>query len=256
MMLSEQEKSLLTKFRLSTNSDFKNTESYLNSTSLIESLGANLNEIKVKIGTADDKVAASLLIKRYAFLSVIGLVMMSAFNKKLDYSADNVALVDHVDKGLWLPQFAFHSMKMQDISEHREEWRRIIVQELFAEHIFELIDVLSKSTKISKLILWENVAVYLFWIYEVLQDMYKESPIKERLSEDFLFILSEDAAVLFGKYHSNPINRYFYKKTNVKLDEEPIRVRMTCCLSNRLSNKGSCKTCPQTCKELIKSTPI
>jgi ferric iron reductase protein FhuF len=252
MMLTEKELSLLTKLRLSTNSDFKNSESFLNSSSLINSIGENMDAIKVKIGTTDDKVAASLLIKRYAFLPVIGLVLMSAFNKKLDYSIDNIALLDKENDGLWLPQFAFHSMELQDISEGREEWRRLIIKELFADHIFKLMDLLSKTTKISKLILWENVAVYIFWIFEMLEDMSNDS--SDRLKDDFQYILSEEAAVFLGNYHSNPLNRYFYEKTIVNNNEEPIRVRMTCCLSNRLTNKSSCKTCPQTCKTQNKNS--
>ncbi|WP_108670625.1 IucA/IucC family C-terminal-domain containing protein [Peribacillus acanthi] len=254
MMLSEQELTLLVKLRLSIAASSLNEESRLSSKALTDSIDQSLELIKEKIGTDEDKVAASLLIKRYAFLPVIGLVMMSAFNKKLDYSLENVSLLDYTESGLWLPQFTFDTMEVKDLSKNREEWRRLILSELFNQHIYKVMNVLSKRTKISKLILWENVAVYLFWIYDMLQDLYKDSPIKERITDDFLFILSDEAALLYGNYHSNPIKRYYYEKTKVHIDEEPIRIRMTCCLSNRLPNKASCKTCPQICKTQLKNS--
>lgn len=190
------------------------------------------------IGAANIKVAASIFIKRYAFLSVIYLYTMTTSNKRLNISFGNVSLETKDSDELWLPFFYFHHLDVQDLEGNREDWQASSLESLFKEHLSPILSILSSITKVSKLVLWENIAVYIFWLYEtvLLEEEISQNVVK-RAEEDFHMILSPTSSKLFGEYSENPLARY-YKK------ELATRKRITCCYSH-LTNSGKyCSTCP------------
>ena len=110
------------------------------------------------------------------------------------------------------------------------------------------MDAISKSAKISKMILWENVAVYIFWLYEKILSQAEDHEVKERAQEDFSFLIETAIGKLFGRYHSNPIAGFHTEPVYQEESDTYIRIRKTCCFSYLLKDKGSyCKTCPRTC---------
>ena len=118
------------------------------------------------IGAANIKVAASIFIKRYAFMSVIYLYTMTTCNKRLNISFENVSLETKDSDELWLPFFYFHHLDVQNLEGNREDWRESSIESLFKEHLSPILNILSNVAKVSKLVLWENIAVYIFWLYE------------------------------------------------------------------------------------------
>lgn len=212
-------------------------------------MGVYLKRFNKGLKAPDLKTAASVFMKRHAFLAVLYLYSMSAFNKKLDVSPENIILADAIKDGLWLPDFYLKN-KTAEVCPAAERlvWRTEAVRHLFVDNLFPVMDAISKSAKISKLILWENVAVYIFWLYEKILSQTEDHEVKARASEDFSFLVENAPGKLFGRYNNNPIARYYSEPVYQEESDSYIRIRKTCCFSYLLKEKGSyCKTCPRTC---------
>lgn len=202
------------------------------------------------LDASNAKVTASIFMKRYAFLPVIYLYAMTAWNEKLDTSYDNVSLETKDDEKLWLPGIRFGHLDTEEFELDRDKWRIECIETLFKEHISPLIDRLYYTTKVSKLILWENIAVYLFWLYEAVfmeEDIPKE--IQHRAKEDFQFIVFQASGNMFGNYVENPLTRYYNERLYVEELGKEIRKRDTCCYSHLTNMKKRCATCPLISKE-------
>lgn len=203
-----------------------------------------ISRVMVGIGAPNDKVTASMIMKRYAFFAAMALFTMSHSDRGLNIRTSNVTLVSHYEDGLWLPKFYLKDLSFESVSGDRQAWREQYVKDLFANHVYLLMDQLSKITKISKLILWENIAVYLFWLYEsVLDDSNEER--KRIIEEDFRYLFYEAPGSVFGEYNHNPLTKYDSGKIFNPVTEKYIRYRKTCCFSYKLEgNHKRCKTCP------------
>jgi ferric iron reductase protein FhuF len=197
-----------------------------------------MKNLAYSIGAPTEKAAASIFIKRYAFIAVISLFAMSSGNKKLNLSLNNIEMEEAVRGKDWLPMISLKDSTIEEWNGNdRNEWRKNIYRELFADNIYPIIEHFEKTFKVSKLVLWENIAVYLFWLYETeLRD--HENP---NVQDDFRFLIEGTEGRLFGRYHNNPIQKYFSEK---KFEDE-VRIRKTCCFTYQLGSKR-CKTCPCT----------
>ncbi|RHW37685.1 hypothetical protein D1B33_08120 [Lysinibacillus yapensis] len=207
-----------------------------------------LENLGPHIGSPCLKVTASIFVKRYAFLAVIYLYAITAWNKKSDISFENIILQTEKEADVWLPTFYFRSRKVEEVKGSRSEWREEALEELFSKNIHLLIEQLFKVTKQSKLILWENIAIYIFWLYETVLAKSEDKTIRDQAKQDFDFLLYEAPGSLFGNHPTNPIKRFYVNKRYVDHLQEEVRVRTTCCFSNLLKGETKqCKTCPQIC---------
>jgi ferric iron reductase protein FhuF len=197
-----------------------------------------MKNLALSIDAPSERTAASIFIKRYAFIAVISLYAMTTANRKLNLSLDNIEMEEAESGKDWLPMISLKDPSIEEWNgDDRNEWRKGVYRDLFANNIYPLIEHFEKTFKVSKLILWENIAVYLFWLYET-ELKYSENP---NAQSDFRFLLMEAEGNLFGGYHLNPITKYYSEK---KYPDE-IRIRKTCCLTYQLGAKR-CKTCPCT----------
>ena len=213
-------------------------------------LNSYLKTVQNQLGAADTKAAASIFMKRQAFLAVIYLFSMSAYNKQLDVSLKNITLVNTFKKGVWLPEFYFTNKSVSVCpSETRDEWRTESIRHLFADNLFPLMDAVSKLVKIPKLILWENIAIYLYWLYEKVLGEAEDADLRSRAAEDFHFLIHLAPGWLFGNYHQNPLSRYYSEPVLQEETNSFIRVRKTCCFSYRTDGGDFCSTCPRICKQ-------
>ncbi|WP_342432883.1 siderophore-iron reductase FhuF [Neobacillus sp. FSL H8-0543] len=230
----------LQKYRLSSNLQHTFTIADLMDKTLLANL---FKELTYSLGTPSEKVAASIFIKRYAFIAVISLYAMSASNKKINLSMDNIEM-EKPERGKdWLPKISLKDLSIEEWNgEDRDEWRRETFRELFANNIYPIIEQLEKNYKISRLILWENIAIYLFWLYET-ELKNSDNPY---VKSDFHYLFSEAEGELFGRYHNNPLQKYQSEKKYLEEFQEEIRVRKTCCFSYQLPSSKRCKTCPCT----------
>jgi ferric iron reductase protein FhuF len=202
-----------------------------------------LEEVSTKIGSPSLKVTASIFMKRYAFLSVMALYSMSAWDKKLDLSIRNIWVEEDLSDGQWFLKFSFSNMEACELDhENRDEWRKEVIRSLFADHFHYVIDALVKVTNVSKLILWENTAVYLYWLYET---VLKDNEQKGIAESDFRFLFKEAGGFLFGRYNNNPLTKFDHPKSFIEEIKDFVRVRKTCCFSYKLAGSNKrCKTCP------------
>ena len=246
--LSASEIKELSKFRFA--SELPDEITPIAFTSLLDesSMNSLLKKLEAEMSAHDLKTPASVWMKRHAFLAVIYLYAMSVFNKQLNAAPDSLLLVEMKKDGLWLPDFYFKSKSaLLCPDESRDEWRREAVRHLFEDNIFPMMETLGKAAKISKLILWENVAVYIYWLYEKVVAEHVDEAIKARAAEDFDYVIRLAPGSLFGNYHQNPLARYYTEPVYHEDTSSYVRVRKTCCFTYKLNAKGFCKTCPKIC---------
>ncbi|RDU37785.1 hypothetical protein DRW41_08160 [Neobacillus piezotolerans] len=240
--VSAGEKAVLEGFRFSD----EPMEGMISANSLLdpEEMHSFIQRLKLTFQTDSDKVAASVFMKRYAFLAVIALYTMSAWNKKLDVRPENIFFEPPADEPKWLPKFYLkNTQSVAWNSEDRQTLFQKGIADLFTSHINPVIEMLAKTTGVSKLILWENVAIYMLWLYE---SKLESTP---NAADDLDFIFKKAEGKLFGRYNRNPINKFYTEKTYVDDLDELIRIRQTCCFSYLTGEKAArCKTCP--CRKL------
>ncbi|VEF49721.1 putative ferric iron reductase protein [Bacillus freudenreichii] len=186
-----------------------------------------------RIGAPNACVTSSILIKRMGFYAVIHLYALTVLDKKLNVDLRELKLVDHSNAELWLPDFFLGDVDVQEPSEDRNEWRAAVLEDLFAHCITPLVQLLKEQTRLSEKVMWENIAIYIHWIYEKL--MVGELHI--RAKADYRYLFHEAPGKLFGPYRENPLSP-FSKRAGA--------ARKTCCLSYMLrkQEKGTCSTCP------------
>ncbi|QGQ48866.1 IucA/IucC family C-terminal-domain containing protein [Metabacillus sediminilitoris] len=244
--LTKTEINSLSKYRLSTEHSVKDHTFYgsdlLNPVKLKELFEGSLQH---KLNTNNQHVIGSMLVKRYAFLAALVLNAMSLFNKGINCSLHNMFMQTDEKDPLWLPNFYFEDKEVTTPEMNRAQWRTSVVQTLFLENIEKVITTISKQAKVSKVILWENIAIYIFWMYEtVLQDPNLSDEVAAIVQEDFHYVVMEAPPLLFGTKARNPLTQFYQPKQN------DIRMRKTCCLFYLTSkNHDRCQTCPIECKK-------
>ncbi|WP_409271964.1 IucA/IucC family C-terminal-domain containing protein [Neobacillus sp. SCS-31] len=240
--LTDTEKEVLKDFRFSD----EPMEGMISVQAMLEpaEMQSLIERLKATFQTDSDKVAASVFMKRYAFLAVVALYTITAWNKKLNICLENIYFEPPSAEPKWLPKFFLKNKQTEEFANaDRQTLLQKGISELFADHINPVIERLAKTTGLSKLILWENTAVYLMWLYE---SKLENVPNADH-DLDFLFKKAEGS--LFGRYNRNPISKFYYEKTYVDDLDEMVRIRQTCCFSYLTGEKAKrCKTCP--CRKL------
>ncbi|MCM3790087.1 hypothetical protein M3221_17000 [Domibacillus indicus] len=189
-----------------------------------------------RIGSDNTKVAASIFIKRYAFLLVGVLASWSFFRKPFFFSPQAIWLVDDGHLDAWRPKFFL------DEAVCRQKHGRI---EEALYHMNAVIESAKKATGISPAILRENLAVYIFWLYETVAEEKELSAVSKRAKKDFMWLLAPEQASLFGGDEANPLAAYFKEKEAIEGQKKPLRIRSTCCLNVKLKTGGKrCSVCP------------
>ncbi|MGG4488521.1 IucA/IucC family C-terminal-domain containing protein [Metabacillus idriensis] len=242
---TKEELDYLSRFRLS----LERNESVLtaDAADLLNSdlLSRYLMKIQPRIHSDRLNVTGSMLVKRYAFLAAMALFSMTVFGKKLNTDPANLSLVTDDEDPLWLPSFYFHSLECIPASKNRGAWRDELLSDLFRDHISKLISIVAKEARISKLILWENVVLYVVWMYDTLLANKPEYVTIEQIQADYLYVVKEADGELFGEGMKNPFLP-FYRESG-QAAEAP-KLRQTCCLYYLTSEKRDrCSTCPKHC---------
>ncbi|MCG3005583.1 hypothetical protein KZ291_33940, partial [Escherichia coli] len=75
--------------------------------------------------------------------------------------------------------------------------------ELLSEGFESIWNPLNQYTGISKRVLWENIAVYLLWLYDQLKEDNNVNQLQ--LEDDFTYLFYEAAGNQFGQYEVNPL---------------------------------------------------
>lgn len=208
-----------------------------------------MQKLKSKIEAASDTVAASIFSKRYAFFAVITLYAMSVYNKGIIIkNMENISVETDDDDQNWLPTIYLKDFDIISVQRNRGSWRNQIIENLFKQNLYLVCSKLYETTKLSKLVFWENIAVYIFWMYEKLLADPAFEEQRETIKDDFTYVIHEAEGALFGPYQQNPLTQFYRPKTFIPVLHTETRFRKTCCLSF-LSLKGTkCTSCPCNCK--------
>ncbi|MBA4494729.1 IucA/IucC family C-terminal-domain containing protein [Paenactinomyces guangxiensis] len=199
-----------------------------------------------RLGSPSLLVTASQFSKRYTFLAVLPvLYAMSVYNKGLDVSVENCYVESAYQKENWLPKLRLDSWVTTEPGLNRSRWRKEIVKSIFADHISGVWQVLSKCAGISCSILWENTAIYVYWLYEKKLADAPEA-IRTRVKEDFQFLIRHAPADCFGGC-TQPLAKYYSETNMTDRSDPPVRIRKTCCLYYHLNAAGKCCSgCPRS----------
>lgn len=207
-----------------------------------------LNKVGIMLESPSKQVSASQFSKRYAFLIVVpALYTMSVYNKGLNVSLENSHIDSMHHDQHWMPTIRLESLEVTDPAPGRRHvWRDQVLQTIFAHNLAKVWQALAKTANISKNILWENTAIYVYWIYETRMEQETNKEIKGRISEDFNYLVNEAPPYLFGE-SENPLKKYYHRPTTYNDEKQPVRIRKTCCLYDQLPSSAQdyCQTCPK-----------
>ncbi|WP_449537475.1 IucA/IucC family C-terminal-domain containing protein [Ferdinandcohnia sp. Marseille-Q9671] len=211
-----------------------------------------LANVGQKIDAPDERVAGSMFMKRYGFFAVLNLYAMTILNKRLNVSLANISLETNDQEELWYwnPKFYFKDISATDApTASREKWRKETIRALFHENIHEVLLLLANQTELSKKVLWENIAIYVYWLYESVLSKPQFEENRQAIQEDFDFLVKKADGNLFGQIAFNPLTRYYGRKVYQPEYDQHIRTRKTCCLYYKTTKtEDRCKTCPLNCK--------
>ncbi|WP_409299967.1 IucA/IucC family C-terminal-domain containing protein [Peribacillus sp. SCS-155] len=241
--LLDHEIGLLSAYRFASNMD--SSAFFFSALDLLkpEKLQTILMEIQNRLKAPDLKVAASLLIKRYGFFAVINMYSMSMLNIKFNSNLENISFQEKGHTG-WMLEILYKDNTGYILEADREKAREEVCKETFALHLHLIIDILFKETKLPKQIMWENIATYIFWLYENLQGQYKGKSEEQTIRSDFHYLINEAPGRIFHA-RTNPFRRFYTEKKFLQKQEKFVRVRKTCCLSHMLDTKQTmCAGCP------------
>ncbi|MGO4949824.1 MULTISPECIES: IucA/IucC family C-terminal-domain containing protein [Paenibacillus] len=198
--------------------------------------------------TDSQTATVSLFAKRYAYLILAsGLYAMSRFNKGLNYEITNGTIESSYQGEAWLPKARLTDWQTTSPeADQRGKWRDQVIEQMFAGNLAKVWQSLSKATRISRSVLWENTAIYVYWLYE---NKFAEGATpeeKQRVEEDFHYLIRDASAHLFGESR-NPLKQFNTPKRATAASDTPIRVRTTCCFYYLAADdpQDYCSTCPK-----------
>ncbi|WP_074043453.1 IucA/IucC family C-terminal-domain containing protein [Geobacillus proteiniphilus] len=191
--------------------------------------------VRAEMGAANDAVSASMLVKRLSFLAPMTLYAMSVWNKRLVLDPGRIWLDTDGEGEMWMPRFRFEPPEAEACRGERSRWREQVVRDVFAGLFAPLVAKLRRLTRVSPLILWENIAIYVYWVYDRWLEDELLASIADRLRDDFHFLVYEADGRLFGQ-KDNPLRRFFKGASGMQ--------RTTCCLYVHTKGGTCCQTCP------------
>lgn len=219
-----------------------------------------LQKIMPELGAPNLRVTSSLVIKRVAFLTLAPvLYAMSGFNKGLDASIENSVFEYPLDNRIWQSKMPLKNTSVSVLErsdkEDRAVWRHEILSKVFSGHLTLLVEQFYRLTKVSRRILWENVAVRVFSIYEqrILVSVIEEK--RATAEADYAYLLDKSTTALFG-LNENPLTVFYQDKQLTALSENPVRVRRTCCFYYQATEPPVyCGSCPLPLKKKRTTLP-
>lgn len=199
-----------------------------------EGLDTLLNYTKSQIGNVRDRVAASMLFRRYAFVITAQLLMLSKHRLAWQGNIQDISIIDDSNDSQWLPTFLFKTDAWVNVVEETvEDTLRTILSEFGAS----LLLPIASKTKTSKLVLWENIWGYTLWMYA---ELLKEYTINTRVENDLSILLKND--VWEGIEKRSPFKKFLGDKTVTESVQSFKRV--TCCFYYEIKGNAKCPYCP------------
>ncbi|RXZ79365.1 hypothetical protein EBB07_23195 [Paenibacillaceae bacterium] len=191
-------------------------------------------------------VTASLFIKRYAYLTAVpAFYAMSVYDAGINIAADNCYVKTNAT-GAALEGIALASLALERSAEtERSLWRQRIVEKVFAEHLGAIVQVVSRTAKVPRAVLWENIAVRVCSLYEKRIEQQEGTAGRQRSRDDFHYIMCSAPGALFGE-RNNPLTRFFSPLPMANDGKPTVRMRHTCCFHYKVAKDAAyCDNCPK-----------
>ncbi|MDP4553435.1 siderophore-iron reductase FhuF [Alkalihalobacillus macyae] len=187
-------------------------------------------------------VAGSQFMKRYGIMTIAPIFFaFTMWNKRIEAGPDQLGYRIEFEQDSWTMKLAVRNEWIGP--ENRTDARAKLANELINQNLAPFVETMVKATKLSATILWENAAIYLFWIYETLIPSKGNEEQKQRAKEDFHYIVHQFQCTSFT-CGTNPFLPYYTEKK--ERAEGTMRTRKTCCLRDQISpDTMCCKTCPK-----------
>jgi ferric iron reductase protein FhuF len=238
---------LTTYFRLTTKEVFDQkgsipTSDLLDNQKCVSFLG----EVTPIFNAPSRMVTASQFSKRYSFLTIVpSLYAMTMYNKGLDLSIENSHVESVYQNGNWLPHVRLTDLNVtQPEKPNRHLWRDDVLSTILAGNLIKVWRAVSEAASVPIMILWENTAIYVFWLYEKRMAEGADESQKLRIQEDFQYLI-EAPASLYGE-NENHLGKHYHSNYNPSYSDQPVSIRKTCCLYYQVSSNGSyCTGCPK-----------
>jgi len=177
------------------------------------------------------KVAASIFVKRYSFFILMHFYALSVWRKRLRLSAEDIELeVGNEQERLWIPSFYARSVLSETLS---EDQYLSSFESIIETHIVPIFHQLQSLTNIPQKVMWENLYVYVKWMYEQLLHDETLSSIHKSIQADYDYLMDEAQGAPFGEVH-NPFKQFHSLQGK----------RQTCCYSYCMEKKNYCSSCP------------
>ncbi|MCS7460982.1 (2Fe-2S)-binding protein [Paenibacillus doosanensis] len=171
---------------------------------------------------------------------------MTMYNRGLDLSLQNSFLsVPEGAWGKWQPSLSFKNGSVTSPTEgKRGEWREEVVGTLFGGHVGPLLRSISQAAAIPLPVLWENIAVRIYSLYEKRLGEGCGSEEAACISDDYYYLVHEARPDLFGE-KDNPLAVFYGKPSGGAFPEPAVRMRKTCCLYYKIApDQSCCDACP------------
>ncbi|MGE7601946.1 (2Fe-2S)-binding protein [Peribacillus sp. NPDC097675] len=188
----------------------------------------------IRSGAETPRVAASMWFRRYAFFITAQLYMISKHRLTWNGTLSDIEVLDDPEDDQWFPKYGLKETGWSDVSDKESTQALQAVLKRFGS---DIINPLSKSAKVSKLILWENIWGYTVWMYS---ELLKQCDIKERVEKDIETLLDNEMWLNFEK--RSPFKRFIGEKTIPESMNSYKRV--TCCLYYQIEGQTKCSYCP------------
>lgn len=221
---------------------------------------AYLDRLQPLYRSSSRALTASMFSKRYAFMMVCPMLYaMSVYRKTFSLTIDNCQLESAYfqlpTRKTWMPNlflrdpsvYALQSVDTENDEMYTQQ-REDIVRRIFADHLQPILKNISEVSSISRTILWENIAIYVYVLYEnrILKEASEDQ--RQQIQHDLNYLTKQAPADCFGEKR-NPLSQFYTPKRVVPLSEQPQRVRKTCCAHYELPAPSDyCPTCPKICK--------
>ena len=203
-----------------------------------------MNQFGDFIKSPSIKVTGSLFAKRYCTLISGAIHTFLHHQYGIDLSLPNIRVV--LKEGELLYRIAdsgeFHLLQQ---SQSHEQRREIYFRHLFSDNVCRVFERVARYTGIQESHIWETLSYNLTYWKEVWIHQAQSLSLRERIEEDYRFMMEDANHLWFREKTVNPLVHSFHQVKIPFYNDRHILLREKCCLNYCLPGGDRyCYTCP------------
>lgn len=182
---------------------------------------------------------------------MLGLIyMLSAWNKTLDLSLDNITVqiytADYNGYKYTATNFYLNQTDLIAAPEQEHEhaaWTKDRISGFFEHTVLPIFESIAKVGTLQVGMLWGQLPTSLAYGYDRLMDMDVSEQVKQQAHNNFELVKSLEASV-FAR-NKNPLNVKFRMTEAMDNPDKQVRLKSSCCLYYHVDGGYYCYTCPR-----------